>query len=149
MISYKFKIPGFVLILIGIALTILYYFHKMDWSVPVFAIQSSYLETRYFTIIETNIFEELILLSYFLGFLMTAFSKEKIEQPEYKVLRGKAWQKAVLVNLFILIFGTVFIYGTGFVGLLVFNLVSVFVFFHIFFYFRKRKFRRNNLEEEM
>jgi len=140
MISYRFKIPGLILVLVGLALAILYTFHKMDWSVPVFAVQSSYLTIRYFTVIETNIFDEVILLCFFLGFLMTAFSKDSDEKAAYPKLRGEAWQKAVLVNLLILIFGTLFIFGTGFVYLLVFNLVSVF--FYLFYYARKRKYKR-------
>ncbi len=148
MISYRFKIPGLILVLVGFALAIVYTFHKMDWSVPVFAVQSSYLSTRYFTVIETNIFEEAILLCFFLGFLMTAFSKDKDEREEFTKLRGEAWQKAVLVNLLILIFGTLFIYGTGYVSLLVFNLVSVFVFFHLFYYARKRKYKRERSDTE-
>ena len=143
MIHHRYKILGFILILLGIGLTILYTVHRMSWQVPVFAIHSSYLVTKYFTVIKTNIYEEMIFLSYFAGFLLTAFSKEKVELGAYGGLRAGAWQNAIKINTGLLILCTLFVYGRGFLAVLIFNMFSVFILYHIIFYLKKRRFGRN------
>lgn len=143
MISSKYKIAGIVFILTGLVLTAVYSLHRVDLSMPVLAVHSSYLSTKYFTIIRTNIFEELIFLSFFAGFLLTAFSKEKVEHESYPALRGKAWQVAILINSSLLVFFTLFVFGKGFMMILIFNLFSTFIFYHIIFWLKKRKFERN------
>jgi hypothetical protein len=142
MISYKFKIPGYILILAGIVLTAIYSFHRVDISMPVFAVYSSFLLTKYFTVIKTNIFEELIILSFLGGFLLTAFSRERTDHEYYTILRGKAWHLAILLNSVLLVFSTVFIFGRGFLMVLVINLFSTFILYHLIFMFKKRKFDR-------
>jgi len=142
MLPHRYKPIGSVLVLIGLGLAIFYSLHKIDISVPVFAIHSSYLETKYFAIIKNNIFEELIILFFITGFILTAFSKERLETEMYRKIRGEAWQAAVLLNSAILIFATLFIYGTGFMMLLIYNLFSIFIFFHLFYWLKKRKLSR-------
>jgi hypothetical protein len=144
MISYHFKIIGYFLILTGIVLTAVYSFHRVDISMPVYAVYSSFLVTKYFTIIKTNIFEELIILSFLAGFLITSFSKEKSEHEYYATLRGKAWQTAILLNTFFLIFSTALVFGRGFLMVLILNLCSMFILYHIIFLLMKRKFDRIN-----
>jgi hypothetical protein len=141
MLNYKFKIPGLVLILAGIGMTAVYSLNRVDWQIPVFAISSSYLETRYFAVIRTNVFEEIIFLVYFSGFLLTAFSKEKAEREEYAKLRGEAWQSAILINSALLVFGTIFLYGKGFMMLIIYNVFSVFIFYLLVFYLKKWKLK--------
>jgi hypothetical protein len=142
MISYRFKTLGYLFILAGIALTAVYSFHRVDISMPVFAVYSSFLVTKYFTSIRTNIFEELMLLSYFVGFLLIVFSRERTEHEYYTVLRGKAWQTAILLNSTLLIFSTAFVFGRGFLMVLILNLFSIFILYYIVFLLRKRKFDR-------
>ncbi|HOW24750.1 MAG TPA: hypothetical protein PK711_03700 [Bacteroidales bacterium] len=143
MIHYRYKIPGLILILLGIGLTILYSVHRMNLQVPVFAIHSSYLVTKYFTVIKTNIFEEIIFLSYFAGFLLTAFSRERVEHEAYSTMRAIAWQKAILINALLLVLCTLFVFGRGFLAVLIFNMFSVFILYHIIFYVKKRRFGGN------
>ena len=147
MIPYRFKIPGWILILAGIGLTILYSVHRLNIQMPVFAMHSSYVVTKYFTVIRTNIFEEIIFLSYFAGFLLTAFSKEKIEREAYTNIRAQSWRNAILINSALLILCTLFVYGRGFIGVLILNLFSVFIFYHIFFYVKKWRFDRNRINQ--
>jgi hypothetical protein len=142
MISYKFKIIGYIFILAGIVLTALYSYHRVDISMPVYAVYSSFLVTKYFTIIKTNIFEEVTILSFLAGFLLTAFSKEKTEHEYYATLRGKAWQTAILLNSAWLILSTAFIFGRGFLMVLILNLCSTFILYQIIFLLKKRRFDR-------
>lgn len=142
MISYKFKFIGYFLILAGIILTAVYSFHRVDISTPVFAAYSSFLVTKYFTIIKTNIFEELVILSYLAGFLLTSFSKEKTEHEYYAIIRGRSWQIAILLNSAFLILSTAFIFGRGFLMVLILNLCSTFILYNIIFLLKKRNFDR-------
>jgi hypothetical protein len=142
MISNRYKLPGYLFILTGIVLTTIYSLHRVDISMPVFAVYSSFLLTKYFTVIKTNIFEELILISFLGGFLLTAFSRERTEHEYYSVIRGKAWHLAILVNSALLIFSTIFVFGRGFLMVLVINLFSTFILYHLIFFFKKRKFDR-------
>lgn len=142
MVSYKYKPIGLILVLIGFGLTIIYSLHKTDLSVPVFAIHSSYLDTKYFAIINNNIFEEVIILLFITGFILTAFSKEKTETEELRKIRGESWQSAVLLNSALIVFVTLFIFGKGFMMFLIYNLFSVFIFFHLFYWIKKRKINR-------
>ena len=140
MIPNMFKMPGIFLVLTGIALTITYTIQPADISMPVFAIVSSYMETKYFTVSSNNIFEELIILCFLFGFLLTSFSKDKNEKEFYSVLRGEAWKNAILVNSFFLLFNVLFIYGFVFVSFLIANLFSTFLFYHLFYWHKKRKY---------
>jgi len=144
MLNYRYKIPGIILIFIGIGMTAVYSLHRVDWQFPVFAVSSSYLESRYFAVIRTNIYEEIMFLIYFTGFIMTAFSKEKTELEAYPKLRGEAWQAAILFNASLLIFGTIFLYGKGFMMLIIFNIFSVFVFYLFIFQLKKRKLKADS-----
>ncbi len=148
MLSFKFKLIGIFLLISGIILTAIYFLHRVDLSIPVFAVQSSYLETHYFTIINNNFFEELIFLSFLSGFLFTSFSREKTEIGEYRQLRGQAWQKAILLNSFFLAFFIVFIFGAGFAAMLIINMFSCFVFYHIIFLSKKRKLLKAKIRKE-
>ncbi len=142
MLHYKYKPVGLFLILIGIALTCLYFIHRVDISIPVFAIHSSYLETHFFKIIKNNFSEELIFLSFLIGFLLLSFSREKSEFDDYAAIRGQVWQKAIRINTFVLIFCTLFVYGAGFAAILIVNVFSTFVFYNLLFTIKKRKFIR-------
>lgn len=134
--------PGLVLVMIGIALTVIYSIQRIDISFPVFAIVTSYMETKFLTIIDNNIFEELIILCYLFGFLFTSFSKDKDEKEIYTILRGEAWKKAILANSLFLLFIVLFIYGIGFVVFLIVNLFSSFVLFHFFYWQKKREYEK-------
>jgi hypothetical protein len=142
MISNRYKIPGFILILAGMALTAVYTLHRVDLTIPAFAVYSSYIETKYFSIIRTNFFEEVIFTTLFIGFILTSFSKERNEHEYYSVLRGKSWQGAILLNTAMLLFFSLFVFGRGFMMILIFNLFSVFIFYHVIFLVKKRKFDR-------
>jgi len=51
---------------------------------PVFAIYSSYMETRFFTMVSTNFADELIILLFLAGLSILVFLKEKNETDYLK-----------------------------------------------------------------
>ena len=142
MIDHKYKNVGFGFLLGGIVLTTIYFVHRVEITLPVIAISSSYINTKYFTIIQTNIFEELIFICFLTGFLLTVFSREKSDFEEYRKLREEAWQIAILLNSALIAIFIIFVYGAGFIVMLIFNMFSVFILYHSVFLVKKRRLNR-------
>lgn len=139
LLPYKCKWIGVVLIFMGLVELVFYLWFDFRITIPVFAVFSSFLETKMFTSFRTNIADELIMLTLLAGFFMAAFSREKTESEILDKLRAKAFSKAVLTNVIVLIFSILFIYGNGFFAILLLNLFSIFIFYLIFFFLIKRK----------
>ncbi len=137
MISYKFKYVGGVFLLSGLILVIINQIHRMHLKIPVLAIQSSYIQTKYFTIMKTNIYEEVMMLCFLAGFFLFAFAKEKTELKEYDAMRNSSWRMAIMLNTIMLACSIVFIYGKGFVGVILLNMFSVFIFYILVFTIKK------------
>jgi hypothetical protein len=139
LLPYPWKFAGWLLTLIGIALASLYFFFDFKFKMPVFAIYSSFFETKFFATFRTNFADELIMLLLILGLGLMMFSKEKIESENINQIRDKALAKATISNTVFLLFSVLFIYGSGFITMLVLNLFSLPTFYLLFFYFTNRK----------
>jgi hypothetical protein len=139
LLPYPWKLAGWFLTLSGIALGVLYLWFDFRFSMPVFAIFSSFLETKMFVTFRTNFADDLILLLLIVGFGLIVLSKEKFEFENLDAARAKALVKAIISNNIFLLFSILFVYGSGFIAILVLNLFSLSLFYLIFFYFLKRK----------
>ena len=139
LLPYHFKWIGVALIFIGLVGLVFYIWFDFRLILPVFAIFSSFLETKMFAIIRTNIADELVMLTLLTGFFFLAFSKDKTEGELLDKLRIKAISKAIIVNTGFLVFSILFFFGNGFLTVLFLNLFSVFLFYIIFLFFLKRK----------
>jgi hypothetical protein len=143
LLPHYFKTIGTFLILVGIVFSVLYLKFNFNYTTYVFAAISIYLENRFFVITKTNIVDEITLVLFVVGFGLIVFSKEKNESEHLNVLREKALTKAVISNMLLMVFSVLFIYGGGFIGLMVLNLFSVFIFYLIYFYLSIKKSRQN------
>lgn len=139
LLPYKFKLIGAVLILVGLIGLVFFIWFDFNVNLPVFAVYSSFFETKIFTTFHTNVADEFIILSLLAGFFFVAFSKEKTESEILNQLRSVAFSKAVIANMVLLIFSTLFIYGNGYLAMLFFNLFSTFIFYLTVLFFLKRK----------
>jgi hypothetical protein len=139
LLPFRYKIPGYILIIIGLILTTLYFTLDLRFEMPVFAFFSSYMETRFLTFFKTNFADELILLTLITGFSLVAFSGEKVEQNFFSSIRYKAISKTAVINTSFLIFSILFIYGSGFVGIVLINIFSPFIIYLVLFNFLKIK----------
>ena len=139
LLPYKCKWIGAALIFSGLVGLVFYLWFDFRLILPVFAVFSSFLETKMFTTFRTNFADELILLTLLAGFFLSAFSKEKTESEILDKIRAKALSKAIFTNVAFLIFSILFIYGNGFLAILLLNLFSLFIFYMIFLFFLKRK----------
>jgi len=137
LLPYSWKFAGIVLTLSGIGSAILYLWFDFRFSLPVFAVYSSFLETKLFTSFSTNFADELILLLLISGLSLIVFSKDKNESEGLDTFRFKALTKALMVNIIFLLFSILFVYGSGFLAILVTNMISFHIFYLIFFYYEK------------
>jgi hypothetical protein len=139
LLPYPWKYSGILLILLGIVFSILYIWFDFRFSLPVFAVFSSFMETKMFVVFNTNFADELIMLLFVTGFSLIVFSKEKNESQNLDFMRSKALIKALISNNILLLFSILFVYGSGFVAILVINLFSLLVFYLCFFYYQFMK----------
>jgi hypothetical protein len=103
-------------------------------DVNVFAVWSEYFQTKYFSVIENNISEEITLLLLLISLLLIAFAKVIDENEATMLLRFKAMVLAMYINTVFLIFSIVFIYGIAFVSIVFINLFSGLLVFIVIFY---------------
>lgn len=136
LLPYRWKLVGWLLVLSGIVLAILYFWFEIRFTMPVFAVFSSYLENKFFVTFTTNVTDDLILLLLISGFGFVVFSKEKTESENLDLIRTKALAKASIANIVFLLLAVLFIYGNGFIAIMVLNLFSFSLFYLFFFYFQ-------------
>lgn len=119
------------------------------FNVRVFAITADpkLLTTKFFTITENNILDEIIGILLIIGALFIAFSKEKSEDEFIAKIRLESLVWATYVNYAILIFTIVFIYDLSFFFVLVLNMFTMLIFFVIRFNWALYK-SKNQFEDE-
>lgn len=139
LLPYKYKVPGIILVVAGVLLATLYFVFNIRFELPVFAVFSSYMKTNYFTTFKTNFTDETIMALLLLGLSLWVFSKEKLESQLLWVLRVKALKRAVLTDIGILMFTILFIYGSGFVAIVLLNMFLPFVLYLFHFYYLKNR----------
>lgn len=152
LLPHKIKFVGIVLFLLGLVAAYLRFYAGLKPSyltVPVFAVYSSFLETKTFQIITNNISEEIAALLLLIGLLAINFSKEVIENEKVNSIRLLSFASSVLLNTIILILCVLFIYGFAFVNVLMFNMFSQLLInqliFRILFIRNKKKFLTNGI----
>ena len=145
LLPYRMKIAGMVLAFAGTISAIIYIFFDYTLKIQVFAVYSSFLATKYFTTFKTNIFDELTLLLLISGLALIVFTKEKNETEDLDLFRFRAFFRAMIANTVFLLLSVIFVYGTGFIAVLVANIFSLLIFYLLFFYLGKREKRNNTL----
>jgi len=139
LLPYSWKFAGVILTFSGTLLAVLYFWYDFRFSMPVFAVFSSFLETKMFVTFTTNFADDLILILLLAGINFIALSKQKTETEYLDTIRAKALVRAMISNNVMLLFSVLFIYGSGFIGILVINLFSFSLFYLCFFYYLKSK----------
>ena len=121
--SHRFRIPGLMLATAGLILGVLYLAVDLRFELPVLAIVSSYMETSFFTVFRTNFADEAIFLLLLPGLFMMAFSREKEEAAWLGEVRLKALTIMLIADTAFLLFSVLFIYGSGFLALIMLHTV--------------------------
>lgn len=108
-----YKKVGIVLIFISLIAAYLYYFAGKPsfFNIPVFAIVSSYLETRTLVLAQTNILDESAGILLILGLLFIGFSRDKNENEITHRLRYKSMLYSIYITVVLWIISIILIYG--------------------------------------
>lgn len=115
LLPHKFRKLGFPFVAVG-ALALYFYFKGQRpafLETPAFAFVSTYLENRYFTIIQTNWLDEIGFVFIINGLLLITLTEEETEKPHYNQLRFKAFIFSIKItfSLWILLYLTTFGYA--------------------------------------
>ncbi|TVR19599.1 MAG: hypothetical protein EA391_00305 [Balneolaceae bacterium] len=147
LLPYRFRYAGFVLIVIGFFATYLYFWggRPRFFEIPVLAVVTSYLETRWFVVAQTNALDELAFLSYLFGLLFIGFSREKNEDSIITALRARSifYSTYVAAALWALAYLTVFgwpIIAVSAVTFAAFLIVHITLFRFMMIRHRKKEF---------
>ncbi|MDP2364932.1 MAG: hypothetical protein Q8M94_14330 [Ignavibacteria bacterium] len=140
--SNKFKIYGWIILFFGILLgvTRFYFGIKLElFNFKVFAIYSKYFETNYFKVIENHFSEEAAALLLLIGLFLISFTKEKIENDTVAALRYKSLILTFYINTSLVVLSFLFVYGFGFINILVINIFSPLILYILLFKFYLHK----------
>lgn len=126
---------GYVLLFMSMVAAYFYFWggRPSFFEVPVFAVITSYAETRWFVLAQTNLLDEFAHLFLISGLVLIAFSKEMHETEAIQACRARALFYAVYTTatLWILIYLTVYGWPIMIVSATIFILLLV-VFILIF-----------------
>ncbi len=147
LLPYKFKLIGVLITLAGIVMAVIYKTMDFQIKLPVFAIVSAFLETKFLTSFSTNVADEIVLVVLMTGLAMIMFSKERNERAGYDLLRSRAMFRAVMLNAVLMLLTVLFTYGFAFVSMLLFNLFSISLIYLALFYLSLRRAKSNNRED--
>jgi hypothetical protein len=141
LIPFKFKIIGWCLfvpsLITGIVLLFTNFETPIDWKIIFFAIcyDGILSSIKYFGITEIQFIPNLTAVLFLIGGLMIVFSKEKIEDELINTIRLNALQWAVFTNYICLLFAVLFVYGTPFFTIMVWNMFTVIIIYIPRFYY--------------
>jgi hypothetical protein len=130
---------GWMLVIAGLAGTLAYLLTDFRITLPVFALYSGFLESKFFTVYQSNVADELILILLLAGLFMVTFSGEKKEDDRIAGIRSVAWRRAIMTNSILLALSILLVYGNGFLAVLVVNLFSLHITYLLFFTFLRRR----------
>ena len=140
LISNKFKKAGWILLIpsvvLGVAVVLTDY--EADWlNLKVFAVlyNQVFEKTRSFQWVETNITNTVIGVLFIVGAMLVSFSKEKNEDEFIANLRLTSLLWAVCVNYILLLLAFIFIYGTDFLSVMIYNMFTILIIFIVRFHF--------------
>lgn len=109
----RFRYVGVIFLVLGVMTGYLYFFGgKPEFFVTrIFAFITSYLETRYWVIAQTNLLDEIAAVFTITGLTMLGYSKEKDENDEINALRFKALIYSTYFSIVIWVLFFLFVYG--------------------------------------
>jgi hypothetical protein len=113
---------GYLLLCAGAVLAVVRFYYGVKlamFDLRVFAVYSSFLQTRYFAFIENNFTEEIAGLLLVLGFSCIVFSKEKIENDAVALVRLRAFILSLYLYSVFLALSLLFVFGIAFVKVMI------------------------------
>lgn len=149
LLQNKYKKIGWLLLIVGLLGGIFMYatgFEPNEYiKVKVFSIYEDPIfgKSKFFTIVEKGIFDELVSILIIVGGLIVGFTKEKIEDEFIYKIRKDSLVWALIVNYIVLLVAVVFVYDITFLHVLFFNMFTPLIIFIIRFTVLKSKYLRH------
>ena len=137
---HQFKLIGWIIflpaVILGLLIT-LFDYTPFEWNATVFAIYDGGLfeASKAMTLVENNVFDEIISIAAIVGGILAAFSKEKDEDEYIAQIRLESLLWATYINYGFLLFSSLFIYGLGFYQIMIFNMFTLLFIFLVRFNF--------------
>jgi len=149
----KFKLLGWFLLIVAVILFVASSFEVFDLfpeKSKVFAIFNKEIfgQSQFFTLIETNITLTVVGVLFIIGAMMVGFSKEKREDEFIAKLRLSSLLWAVWVNYALLFLAFLFVYGTDFLTVMMYNMFTILIIFIVRFNYLLYKNSKVVLDEE-
>lgn len=134
----KFKKIGWFIFIPATILGVILSFTDFEASwfkAKVFAIFNDEIfgKSQSFSLIETNITNTVVGVLFIVGAIFVSFSKEKKEDEFIAKLRLSSLLWAVWVNYILLLLAFLFVYGTAFFTVMVYNMFTVLIIFIVRF----------------
>ncbi|HPO68030.1 MAG TPA: hypothetical protein PK642_06795 [Paludibacteraceae bacterium] len=145
-LPYPYKPIGYFLIVAGIIWWFVSQYVGIVIKIPFFAVVSSFVSTKFFTIVKTNFTDEIAFITALLGCIFSVFSKEKNENSQVNIIRYDSIFLALLIDLFLLLFSTIFLYGSAFIAIVLVNIVLLPIIYLILVKIQLHKINRSNLK---
>jgi hypothetical protein len=140
--SHKWRITGIVIFIIGVIA------HFINQS-PTDIIGTFHQKHPQIIGADSQILaDDIEYLSLVTGLLLIAFSKEKIEDEQITQLRSDSLQWAIYVNYAIFIVCTIFINGSDYLGVIMYNVLTPLLFFIVRFRWKIYLLNRSLKTEE-
>ncbi|MBK7212444.1 MAG: hypothetical protein IPH88_03905 [Bacteroidales bacterium] len=143
LLPFRFKLIGALMVALGLLLAVAADLLHLRLELPVLAVISTYMQTRWFVVFSTNVLDEIEMLLVISGVFFMVFSRQRRELPEYDAIRNKSLALAFILNNIFLLFSVLFIYGSSFFMMLILNIISMGVFYIACFQFLKRKLKKS------
>lgn len=140
LLPYPFRLTGFLFFIAGVIFSIMRFSFGIKpgfLDVKVFAIYCRYFDTKYFSVIGNNISEEICGILLLAGLFFITFAKEKKENEAIMDIRLRSIFLSVFANSILLLLSIIFIYGFGFLAVMVINLFSMFILYNLIYYWLK------------
>lgn len=104
-------------------------------------------ESGFFKLIENNIGDEIFVIGTILGGIFIGFSKLKSEDEMISKIRYESLVWATYLNYGIIISLTIFIYGTTYYNVLMYNTFTLILFFIMRFHYKIYKLNKASLDD--
>ncbi len=139
----KCKVIGLILIVIGLAVGLIFNEMLEDYL----RLDIGFLGDDLFGK-ETDMTYTISSTFLLIGGMMTAFSREKIEDEFVVNLRLKSWMWAIIINYVLLFIAILFVYGLNFIDIMVYNMFTPLIIYIIYFNFVFYKDQHQKENEE-
>jgi hypothetical protein len=130
----RIKIFGWIILLPSFIMGILWICGiQYEIIAPVFAIWGD--DGEYFTIIEKNIYNEIIAVPLLTSLIIVSFAKEKNEDEYLTKIRLESLTWSIYINSFLLLCAWIFVFRDGFYNIMIYNMFTVLLLFVVKFHY--------------